>query len=130
MYFQFEQLSIIPVLSLLLTFNKYAASGVLSFSIHHFHVSIYNQSGWAQVCIKWALEWKLLKQNNFIEKYATSSVRFCITVVNILQCGMSNRRVLSGDQEMIWKLGVCEWSGKLDFVPSHKSKKNNCFWLQ
>ena len=33
-YFHFEQLSIIPVVFLLLNFNKYAASGVLSFSIH------------------------------------------------------------------------------------------------
>ena len=32
-YFHFEQLSIISVVSLLLTFNKYTASGVLSFSL-------------------------------------------------------------------------------------------------
>ena len=38
-YFHFEQLSIIPVVFLLLNFNKYAASGVLSFSIHHFYGS-------------------------------------------------------------------------------------------
>ena len=39
-YFHFEQLSIIPVVSLLLTFNKYTASGVLSFSIHQFYRSV------------------------------------------------------------------------------------------
>ena len=38
-YFQFEELSIIPMVSLLLTFNKYTASGVLSFSIHYFYIS-------------------------------------------------------------------------------------------
>ena len=37
--FQFEQLSIIPVVSFLLTFNKYT---VFSFSMHHFYVSKYN----------------------------------------------------------------------------------------
>ena len=41
-YFELEHLSIIPVVLLLVTFNKYTASGVLSFSIHHFHVSKYN----------------------------------------------------------------------------------------
>ena len=30
-------------MSLLLTFNKYTASEVLSFSIHHFYVTKYNQ---------------------------------------------------------------------------------------
>ena len=40
--FQFEQLSIIPVVSLLQTFNKHTASGVLSFSIHHFYILKYN----------------------------------------------------------------------------------------
>ena len=34
-------------------------------------------------------------------------VRFCIAFVNILYCGMSNLIVLCGDQEMIWKLGIC-----------------------
>ena len=38
-YFHFEQPSIIPGVSLLLTFNKYTASGFLIFSIHHFYVS-------------------------------------------------------------------------------------------
>ena len=41
-YFYFEQLSIIPAVSLLLTFNKYTASGVFPFSIHHSYVSKYN----------------------------------------------------------------------------------------
>ena len=41
-YFHFEQLSI-TLVSLLLTFNKYTASGVLSFSMHHFYVSKYIQ---------------------------------------------------------------------------------------
>ena len=36
LHFHFGLLSIIPIESLLLTFNKYAASGILSFSIHHF----------------------------------------------------------------------------------------------
>ena len=30
------------MVSLLLTFKEYTASGVLSFSMHHFHVSKYN----------------------------------------------------------------------------------------
>ena len=42
-YFHFEQLSIISVVSLLLTFNKYTASGVLSFSILHFNILKNNQ---------------------------------------------------------------------------------------
>ena len=37
-------------MSLLVTFNKNTALGVLSFSIHHF-CSIYNQSELTQVCI-------------------------------------------------------------------------------
>ena len=44
--------SIIPVVSLLLTFNKYTVSGVLSFSIHYFYVSKYNQWEWTQMCIR------------------------------------------------------------------------------
>ena len=42
-HFHFEQLSIIPMVSSLLTFNKYTASGVWSFSKLHFYVSKYNQ---------------------------------------------------------------------------------------
>ena len=42
-YFHFEQLSVILVVSLLLTFNKYAASGVLSFSVLHFYALKYNK---------------------------------------------------------------------------------------
>ena len=41
--FHFEQLSVILVVSLLLTFNKYAASGVLSFSVLHFYALKYNK---------------------------------------------------------------------------------------
>ena len=37
-------------MSLLVTFNKNTALGVLSFSIHHF-CSIYNRSELTQVCI-------------------------------------------------------------------------------
>ena len=48
-YFHFEQLSIIPMVSSLLTFNKYTASGVWSFSILHFYVSKYNQWDLTQV---------------------------------------------------------------------------------
>ena len=40
-YFQFEQLSIIPAVSLLLTFNKYTGLGILPFSIHQVYGSIY-----------------------------------------------------------------------------------------
>ena len=40
----FEQLSTIPVVSLLLTLNKYTGQFREFFSIHHFYVSIYNQS--------------------------------------------------------------------------------------
>ena len=40
-YFHFDQLSIMPTVSLVLTFNKYTALGVLSFSIHEFYGSIY-----------------------------------------------------------------------------------------
>ena len=43
-YFQFEQLSTIPVVPLLLTFNKYTACGVSSFSIHHLYISKHNWS--------------------------------------------------------------------------------------
>ena len=65
-YFHFEQLSIIPVVSLLLTFNKHTASGNLSFLIHQFYVSKYNQWEWTQVFINiweqtnknWALKRK------------------------------------------------------------------------
>ena len=81
-YFHFEQLSIICVVSLLLTFNKYTASGVLSFSIHHFYVSKYNQWEWTQVYIRTFEKkqtknerWKenhRRKTNYFIGKYATS----------------------------------------------------------
>ena len=44
--FNFEQLSIIPLVFLLLTFNKYTALAVLSFflSIHGFYVSKHNYS--------------------------------------------------------------------------------------
>ena len=80
-YFHFEQLSIIPVVSLLLTFNKYTASGVLS-SIHHFYVLKYNQWEWTQVHIETFEKkqtknerWKenhRRKTNYFIGKYATS----------------------------------------------------------
>ena len=42
--FWLEQLSIISVVSLLLTFNKDTALGVLSFSMQHFYVSKYNQN--------------------------------------------------------------------------------------
>ena len=56
-YLYFEQLSIIPMVSLLLTFIKYTASGVLTFSIlkmhlHHFYVSKYNQWEWTQIYIR------------------------------------------------------------------------------
>ena len=51
-YFHFEQLSIITVVSLLLTFNKYTASGVLSFSVHYFYISKSNQWEWTQVYIR------------------------------------------------------------------------------
>ena len=51
-YSHFEQVSIIFVISLLLTFNKYTALGVSSFSIHHFYVSKYNQWEWTQVYIR------------------------------------------------------------------------------
>ena len=37
---------------LLLSFNKYTASGVFSFSIHHFYVSKYNEWEWTQVYIR------------------------------------------------------------------------------
>ena len=93
-YFHFEQLSIISVVSILLTFNKYTASAVLSFSIPHFYVSKYNQWECTQVYIR-TLEkkqtknerWKenhRRKTNYFIGKYATSWVRFFIAFVNIL----------------------------------------------
>ena len=56
------------MVSLMLTFNKYTTLRVLSFSIHHFYGSIYNQSEWTQVCIrkfgkKWALERKPQMKN-------------------------------------------------------------------
>ena len=38
--FHFEQISVRPVVSLLLTFNNYTVSGVLYFSIHHFCFNI------------------------------------------------------------------------------------------
>ena len=41
-YFDIEQLSIIPVVSLLLTFKKCPASRVFFFLIHYFYVSKYN----------------------------------------------------------------------------------------
>ena len=48
-YSHFEQLSIISVVSLLLLpFNIYTVSGVLSFSIHYFHGSKYNQWEWSR----------------------------------------------------------------------------------
>ena len=115
--FSLEQLSIICAVSLLLTFTKNTASGVLSFSIHHFYVSKYNQWERTQVYIRTFKKkqtknerWKenhRKKRNYFIGMYATSQVRFFIAFVNILQCGMSNLIVLRGDQEMIWKVGVC-----------------------
>ena len=40
----FEQLSIILAVPLLLNFNKYTALGVSSFSVHHFYVSKYNRN--------------------------------------------------------------------------------------
>ena len=51
-YFHFEQLSIIPAVSLLITLNKHTTSGVLSFSIHHFYGLKYNQWQWTQVYIR------------------------------------------------------------------------------
>ena len=51
-YFHFEQLSITFAVSLLPTFNKYAASGVLSFSMHHFYVSKYIQWERTQVYVR------------------------------------------------------------------------------
>ena len=92
-YFHFEELSIIFVMSLLLTFNKYTALGVFSFSIHHFYVSKYNQWEWTQVYIRTEKKqtknerWKenhRRKTNYFDGKYATSLVRFFIAFVNIL----------------------------------------------
>ena len=86
-YFHFEQLSIIPVVSFLLTFNKHTASGVLSFSIHHFYVSKYSQWKWTQVYIRTFEKkqtknerWKEnhRKTNYFFGKCATSQVRFFI----------------------------------------------------
>ena len=67
-YFQFEQLSIIPVVSLLLTFNKYAASG-----------GTFEKK---QTKNEYRKENHRRKTNCFIGKYATS-VRFCIAFVNI-----------------------------------------------
>ena len=63
-YFHFEQLSIIPAVSLFLTFNKYTASGVSPFSIHHSYVSKYNYSGLTQVCIR-TFEKKLIKNERW-----------------------------------------------------------------
>ena len=67
-YFHFEQLSIIPVVSFLLTYNKYTASGVLSFSIHQFlyfkiqsvgvNTSLHQNIS-EETNKKWALERKL-----------------------------------------------------------------------
>ena len=66
------------------------ASGVLSFSIHHFFVSIYNQSKRTLACI-WTFEKKQIinecckenhrrKTNYLIGECVTSWVRFCITL--------------------------------------------------
>ena len=66
-YFHFEQLSIFPLVSLLLTFNKFTALGVLSFSIHHFYVSQYNQCEWTQVYIR-TFEKKQTKNERWKEK--------------------------------------------------------------
>lgn len=41
-YFHFEKLSIIPVVSVFLTYNKYTALGNLSFLMHHFCFSIWS----------------------------------------------------------------------------------------
>ena len=50
-YFQFEQLSIVPAVSLLLTFNKYTALGILHFSIHQVYGSIYIISPSKNKCV-------------------------------------------------------------------------------
>ena len=50
-YFQFEQLSIIPAVSLLLTFNKYTGLGILPFSIHQVYGSIYIISPSKSKCV-------------------------------------------------------------------------------
>ena len=80
-YFHFEQLSIISMVSLLLTFNKYTASGILCFSIHHFMFQNII-SGSEHKCtsehlrrIKKNERWKENYRritNHFIGKYATS----------------------------------------------------------
>ena len=67
-YFHFQQFSIIPVVSLLLNFNKYTASGVLSFSIHHFYGSKCNQWKWTQVCIR-TFEKKQTKNERWKENH-------------------------------------------------------------
>ena len=76
MYFQFEQLLIIPVVSLLVTLNKYTALGVLSFSMYHFCVSKYSQSMRTfekkQTKNKGRKENHRRKTDYFIAKYATS----------------------------------------------------------
>ena len=63
-YFHFEQLSIIPVVSLLLSFNKHTASGVSSFAIHDSYVSKHNQWDLTQVCIR-TFEKKQIKNNRW-----------------------------------------------------------------
>ena len=71
-YFLFKQLSIIPVVSLLLTFNKDTASGNLSFLIHQFYVSKYNQWEWTQVFINiWEQKKKLSTGKKTIEEKQT-----------------------------------------------------------
>ena len=116
-YFHFEQLSIIPVVSLLLTFNKYTASGVLSFSIHHFYVSKCNQGEWTQVCIR-TFEKKQTKNERWKKNHRRKTNYFCWKVCSVLgKIFYCNRKyfimwtpnliVLRGDQERIWKLGVC-----------------------
>ena len=39
-------------------------------------------------------------------------VRFFIAFVNILQCGMFNLIVFQGDQQITWKVGVCNMPQK------------------
>ena len=87
-YFQFEQLSRIPVVSLLLTFDKYTASVVLLFSIHDFYVSKCNLSEWRQVCIR-KFEKKQTKNERRKENHRRKTNYFrkaCNVLGKILYC--------------------------------------------
>ena len=121
-------------MSLFVTFNKYTPYGVSSFSIHHFHVSIWNQLEWKQVYIR-TFERKQTKKERRKENHRRKTNCFFFKVCNVLSKILHYiRKYFVSDvqphsitwrSKMIWKASVRKWSGKWVFVTGRKDKEYN-----